>query len=302
MAEVRDKRRKFTTTQKNEVLYQQDNKCAICHDKLDPRAIDFDHIKEWSATGKTLIKNCAALCPNCHRLKTHNLRVKKIDKSKPERELASLSESKDSLKTAHAVVYGDLIDATVEACQLDSWDKWASRAVSTDMNWDKDSGRRLFEFYTKVIGAIWPKNLPELECSLKRLTYEVYEAFKTFSEHCVPSKTKDEVLVEERFYRSQGWIEDDKKYQQLVDEYQAWNDKCRNHIFEATKAANWFADVVRRDINPLFFATKGKFFIIMGPYDMLEFRSCFFEYTDREKEKMFKLCQEGWSLGIKPKQ
>jgi len=165
------------------------------------------------------------------------------------------------------------------------------------MQWDEDSHRRLFEFYNKIIGAVWPKTLPELECALKKLTYEIYEAIQTLEEHCEPSKAKDNILVEERFYKSHGWIEDDKVYQQLFNEYDAWQKKCKNHVIEATKAANWFADVVRRDINPLFFATKGKFFVIMGPYDMLEFRSLFFEYTDEEKKKMLHLCMEGYYRG-----
>ena len=89
MAENRDKRRAFTATQKNDILYQQENKCAICHKKLDPRAIEFDHRKEWSASGKTTIKNGAALCPTCHRIKTHKSLVKKIDNPKTQRKLAS---------------------------------------------------------------------------------------------------------------------------------------------------------------------------------------------------------------------
>ena len=89
MTEPRDKRRAFTITQKTAILYQQDSKCAICHKKLDPRAIDYDHIKEWSASGKTIIKNGAALCPICHRIKTHKSLVKKIDHPKTQRKLAS---------------------------------------------------------------------------------------------------------------------------------------------------------------------------------------------------------------------
>lgn len=249
--------------------------------------------------------NLILLCPNHHTLIDKNpedYTVEKLHLFKDQHEYwveHTLSESKDSIKTAQSVIYADLIDATVEACQLDSWDKWASRALSTDMNWDEDAHKRLFEFYNKILGAIWPKTLPELECSLKKLTYEIYEAFETFVEHCEPSKTRDGILVEERFYKSRGWIEDDKEYQQLFNEYKAWNEKCQNHVIEATKAANWLAEVVRRDINPLFFATKGKFFVIMGPYDILTFRSYFFEYTEQEKVKMLQLCQEGWSIGKK---
>ncbi len=247
--------------------------------------------------------NRILLCPTHHTVIDKNLddyTVEKLHLIKDQHEYwveHKLSESKDSITTSQSVIYGDLIDATVEACQLDSWDKWASRALSTDMNWEEDTHKRLFEFYNKILGAIWPKTLPELECALKRLTYEVYEAFETFTEHCVPSKTKDGVLVEERFYRSRGWIEDDKEYQLLVNEYQAWNEKCQNHVIEATKAANWFADVVRRDINPLFFATKGKFFVIMGPFDVMTFRSYFFQYTEEETSNLLKLCMEGWNIG-----
>ena len=105
---------------------------------------------------------------------------------------------------------------------------------------------------------------------------------------------------EDKFYKSRGWIQDPNEYKQLFNEYEAWQDKCQHHVKEATKAANWLADVVRRDINPLFFATKGRFFVIMGPYEMLQFRSCFFEYTEQEKLRILQMCQEGWGLGEEP--
>lgn len=247
--------------------------------------------------------NHILLCPNHHTLIDKNpddYSVEKLHLFKDQHEYwveHKLSESKDSVITAQSVIYADLIDTTVEACQLDTWDKWASRALSTNMNWDEEAYKRLFEFYNKILGAIWPKTLPELECSIKRLTYEIYEAFQTFVEHCEPSKTKDGVLVEERFYRSRGWIEDDNEYKKLFNEYETWNEKCQKHVIEATKAVNWFAEVVRRDINPLFFAIKGKFFVIMGPYGLLEFRSYFFEYTEAEKSKLLDLCKQGWNIG-----
>jgi hypothetical protein len=78
--ESRDSRRSFTQTQKNEILYQQNNKCAKCHKKLDIRIIQYDHIKAWADTGRTITQNGAALHPDCHALKTHIDRVKKIDK------------------------------------------------------------------------------------------------------------------------------------------------------------------------------------------------------------------------------
>jgi hypothetical protein len=158
--------------------------------------------------------NLILLCPNHHTIidkDSEDYTIEKLHLFKDQHEYwvqHTLSEDKDSLKTAQNVIYADLIDAMVEACQLDSWDKWAYRAASTNMNWDEDAHERLFKFYNKILGAIWPKTLPELECALKKLTYEIYEAIQTFVEHCKHSEARDGVLVEERFYKSRGWIED----------------------------------------------------------------------------------------------
>ena len=81
----KDSRRAFTRTQKNEILYQQDNRCAsaLCkHKKLDPRAIEFDHKKPWAAGGRTITQNGRALCPECHKIITHKERLRKTDKKR----------------------------------------------------------------------------------------------------------------------------------------------------------------------------------------------------------------------------
>lgn len=75
----RDRRRSFTKTQKNEILYQQDNKCARCHNKLDPRSTEFDHEKPWASGGRTVVVNGRALCANCHKVVSHETRLKKVD-------------------------------------------------------------------------------------------------------------------------------------------------------------------------------------------------------------------------------
>ena len=76
----RDTRRAFTLSQKHEILYQQNIKCAECHKPLDLRAVEYHHIKAWAAQGRTKTQNGAALCPTCHSLKTHKERLKKLDK------------------------------------------------------------------------------------------------------------------------------------------------------------------------------------------------------------------------------
>lgn len=78
----RDSRRSFTQSQKNEILYQQDNRCAgkdCGHKKLDPRDIEFDHKKPWAAKGRTITENGRAVCGSCHNKITHNQRLKKVE-------------------------------------------------------------------------------------------------------------------------------------------------------------------------------------------------------------------------------
>lgn len=245
--------------------------------------------------------NLILLCPTHHTIVDNNPEdypVEKLHLIKDQHELwveQTLSESKDMRKTAQDVIYADLIDAAVEACQLDNWDKWASRALSTYMIWDEDAPRRIFEFRNKILGAIWPNTLPELECSLKKLAYELHEAINTFSEHCEVDKGNTERLVEIKFYHIPEW--NPKLYAELSAEYDKWHEKCETLVREATKAVNWFADVVRRNINPLFFATRGKFFVIEGPFGALEFRSNFLEYTEEEKVEILRNCEKGWYRG-----
>jgi 5-methylcytosine-specific restriction endonuclease McrA len=86
----RDSRRAFTRTQKNEILYQQDGKCAKCHKKLDPRAIEFDHKKPWASGGRTITQNGRALCPECHKIVTHAKRLRNTNKKRKPKDPLSL--------------------------------------------------------------------------------------------------------------------------------------------------------------------------------------------------------------------
>jgi hypothetical protein len=78
----RDSRRSFNRTQKNDILHQQDNKCAICHKKLDSRDIHYHHKKPWSSGGGTITENGRAVCGSCHNIISHKERLKKVDKKR----------------------------------------------------------------------------------------------------------------------------------------------------------------------------------------------------------------------------
>lgn len=81
----KDSRRSFSPTQKKQILAQQNNKCARCHEKLDPRAIHYHHKKPWTSGGRTIVGNGKALCPKCHEITTHETRLDTIDKGRKPR-------------------------------------------------------------------------------------------------------------------------------------------------------------------------------------------------------------------------
>ena len=80
----RDERRTFTRAQKEKILSNQKFKCAICKksfskEEIAAMTIDFDHIKPWSEGGRTVVSNGQAVHKYCHKKKTNDEIVKKIE-------------------------------------------------------------------------------------------------------------------------------------------------------------------------------------------------------------------------------
>jgi 5-methylcytosine-specific restriction endonuclease McrA len=75
----RDGHSDFTITQKNEIWYQQDGKCAVCHKKLDARSVEYDHKNPWAAKGRTTTVNGRALHTDCHKIETHEKGQQQVD-------------------------------------------------------------------------------------------------------------------------------------------------------------------------------------------------------------------------------
>ena len=67
-------RRSFSKSIKAKVLKMQNNRCKACGKKLDDR--DFDHIDGDSSNNS--LENCQALCLDCHRKKTRNIKQRKF--------------------------------------------------------------------------------------------------------------------------------------------------------------------------------------------------------------------------------
>ena len=100
-----------------------------------------------------------------------------------------------------------------------------------------------------------------------------------FSEHC---NQKGEYYNEDKFYKIPRW--DVELYERLLGDYKKWRKLYLENFYELAKALNWFADIVRRDINPFFFSKEGRFAIVEG--DILGYFPHIYQFTEQEKSQM----------------
>jgi len=279
------------------------NRCAICRTELtqDASAITSSftlgeqaHIvgdnsgsarftSPLTAEQRDSYHNLILLCPAHHTEIDKNEAdwpVEQLHQVKSEHELwvtETLSETIDHLRLAKQAIVASIVDSAVELCDLDNWQNWTSLALSPDPTWVKDRPEKVFDFRQKVISAIWPDEFDELKRSTIALSILLNRAAQSYLEH---SDLKGDIYFPHKFYKAMPY---NPNYDRDLVAYEKWLDDCYSYIYQATKAANWFADIVRRDVNPMFFAEKGKFLIMEGPFMDLSFRTKLLEYSGEEK-------------------
>lgn len=278
------------------------NRCAICKTILtqDKDAVtsaftlgEQAHIvgeKKNAARGESTLNsdernsyhNLILLCPNDHTEIDNNPEdwpVERLYTVKSTHELwvlETLSSVQDQHALAKELSVTTIIDAAVNYCQLEKWQGWTSFALSADPKWPKNLPDDIFEFRQKVISAIWPDEFEELKRATHTFSIALNVAAQIFMRHSI---LHEDTYFPHKFYKVGSWNEN---YDKEVEEYKKWILECHEWLLEATKAANWFADVVRRDINPVFFAEKGRFLTMEG--DILGFETKLHQYTQEQRD------------------
>ena len=262
------------------------NRCAMCRTELShgnlSNTVVFNvgeqaHIvgeKDDSPRGKSILTsqerdgypNRILLCPTHHTIIDKNEEdypVEKLHLIKSDHELwvrETLGDSADTRLLAKQVAVTSIIDSAVELCRLQDWKLWTSGALAPDPRWDATMPEMIFEFRQRVAAAIWPEDFEELQRATITLSILLSRAKDKFMEH---ADYDHGILRPHKFYKEGGF---NPNYHSDLRLYQQWIDSCHRLIIESSCAANWFADVVRRDINPMFFAEKGKFVVLDGPF------------------------------------
>ena len=282
------------------------NRCSICRIELSQDASaenstftlgEQAHIVGESNTGprgtsrlsikeRNSYHNIILLCPN-HHTEIDNSEldwpVEILHQKKSEHELwvsETLSSVDSTRSLAKDLAVGAIIDTAVNLCRLDSWRDWTSRLLGPEPNVDVDMPDDLFEFRQRVSAALWPADLEELERSAATLAITIQNVFFRLQEH---GEVTCEVWRPIKFYKAYGY---NPNYDADVIRYDEWIDTIYSLTYEATKAANWFADVVRRDYNPMFFAETGRFIIMEGPFSDLSHHARLLQYDQEQRDQL----------------
>lgn len=279
--------------------------CSICQIKLSEdkktsnEAFPFGeqaHIvaeEEDGPRGKSILNvgqrnsyhNLILLCPTCHTKidKTpEDYPIELLHQLKSQHELwfeKSRVSASDKLKQANDYIYAEIVNATAKLCMFEKWESWTSWPLSNSPAWQRQWVDNIEEFRRRIIRAVWPGTITELEQALKTLSINLVMALKVFSKHC--HFEPDDWLREVKFYRN---VDGTEHFDQLVTEYEAWVDEHAHFMFEATKSANWVAEVVRRELNPSFFAVPGKFVVTGGLSMNFTFVTQVLEYSLDQKK------------------
>lgn len=227
--------------------------------------------RESAARGKSNLSdderdgysNRLLLCPTHHTQidrDEHFYSVERLHLIKQQHELwvqERLSERTDGKNQAEELVYSALVDAAVVDCYFSDWNIWVSTAANGAFaQWPKAIINGIAHFHDCVFRAPWSGARPELENALKTLALTLFKAREVFLRHA-DYENQQEIYVGVAFY-SRTWHEE-AVYDRLLKEFNRWVAEYTFWLRAATRAANWVADVVRREMNPMFFAQEGRF-------------------------------------------
>lgn len=200
---------------------------------------------------------------------------------------STLSESHDIKAKASDIIYAHLIDLAVEGCSFNTWEKWISALFSPSHKISEDIYDKALNYTLIMVKAVWPGKLIELESAMKLFSKSMNIMLNFYMKN---AEQKEDYFVEDRSYKKQWHTEE--IFKELSDKRERWDRYLGDLIIEVVKAANCLADIVRRDINPLFLATDGKFSLVWGPDDNLSFHTIAPEYSEDEKKQLISLYEE----------
>lgn len=176
--------------------------------------------------------------------------VEKLHQIKADHELwveERLAEGKDKQDQ----IYANLINRITEDLDLDGWmvrsDNMLRGIVSVDWIDCAD------EIIVVINRTVWPKKYPKLERAIRNLEIHLERYKECYMRHTY-LHTDGRHYYEDKWYRSAG-----ENSQAVVKIFTLWQGLHMKYLLNLTVAFNEFAEAVREEFKPDYFALSGKF-------------------------------------------
>lgn len=97
---MRTERAEFDRPTKEAAWQRAAGKCELCCQPFSGRRPEYHHRRPAALGGDSSLRNCACICPPCHRIVTRDEDMPRIIKAKRvERKLANLTPSKPKIRS-----------------------------------------------------------------------------------------------------------------------------------------------------------------------------------------------------------
>lgn len=234
--------------------------------------------------------NLILLCPTHHTEIDKNViayPIEKLHRIKTAHELwvnDCLTSSIIKTNDANSLIYSSLIDTVVERCLIYDWNSWSSCIACTRIEMDKNLYQNGYPLRRSILSAAFPGTLLDLEESIRAVSMVFNTMINIFAKHC---EEQDNRMVEVKFYKNFG--RDPELYDEKCKKYMLWQETVISALELLTRTLNWFTSIVRRDINPLFFALEGRF--IIEYCDGLKTYAKIHEFLPEERGREFQIVE-----------
>lgn len=268
-------------------------RCSICKAKLtaDKTAIkgeivlgEHAHIvgeTEKSPRGNSSLSmddrsgyhNRILLCPNDHTIidkDVESFPIEKLHMIKTGHELwvESQLSSSDMRLELESEVYASIVDIISDKCMLANWDGWTRTLLRPRPAFSVAAHENLNDFRRSSLKWALSGQYPDIDNSAMALSHSTELLVRIHNLH---SEVRDEDFYStfpfyKRYYPNPNYDEELKRYSK-------WEDLVHSTVIVCTKTANLFADIVRRDFNPKFFAVEGRYEVTEGPFSDMDWRT-----------------------------
>jgi len=186
----------------------------------------------------------------------------------------------DSQKQRDDEVYAGFVEEWANRTRLNDWNNWASGllcngqpSISAEMMTALENVRPW------LLSRPWPHRYIDLESAFANFRHVTQDFCMTFSQHA--EKWREDEWQTGKFYRIDDW--NPELYAKRVKKFEAHVDLVCDLALELTRAANYVAEIVRRDLIHNYRVIEGVALIQSGPHMDMSYKTYRVEYRGEER-------------------